>query len=105
MAYKVIRHPLVKNDLLKVTIFIGDYAGYDVAEEKVEEIERSLFSLTDFPHIGTIRGEIYPRLRVIPASSKAVICFTVDDERKAVDVICITYGGANWMARVKERQE
>lgn len=104
MAYKVIRHPLVKSDLFKITIFIGDYAGYDIAEEKVDEIEGSLLSLTDFPHIGTIRSEIYPGLRVIPASGKAVICFTVDDERKVVDVICITYGGADWQARILERR-
>jgi plasmid stabilization system protein ParE len=60
--------------------------------------------LTDFPHIGSIRSEIYPGLRVISAAGKAVICFTVDDETTAVDVICITYGGADWQARIRERR-
>ena len=35
MRYKVTRHPLVRDDLSTMTIFIGEYAGYDIAEKKM----------------------------------------------------------------------
>lgn len=34
MPYEVVRHPLVRNDLLNITTYIGEYAGYDLAEGK-----------------------------------------------------------------------
>ncbi|WP_245458978.1 MULTISPECIES: hypothetical protein [unclassified Rhizobium] len=58
MAYEVHRHPLVRDDLFNITILIGEYAGYAIAESKIEQIEKKLNSLTDFPHIGTIRDDI-----------------------------------------------
>lgn len=104
MTYRVVRHPLVSRDLSTMAVFIGDYAGYDIAEQKIDQIEISLRSLCDFPHIGTIRNEIYPGLRVIPAAGNAVICFAVDEDEREVFVICITYGGADWEARVQDRR-
>lgn len=104
MSYRVVRHPLVRDDVFAITVFIGEYAGYEIAEGKIDAIETTLTALGDFPHIGTVRNEIFPGLRVIPAASKAVICFTVDDDRAEVYIVCISYGGADWQARVKERQ-
>ncbi|WP_421869412.1 type II toxin-antitoxin system RelE/ParE family toxin [Pararhizobium sp.] len=103
MRYKVTRHPLVRDDLSTMTIFIGEYAGYDIAEKKMADIEASLYSLRDFPHVGTVRDEIYPGLRIIPAAGKAVVCFTVSADRSEVYVICVSYAGADWGSRVKER--
>ncbi|MFK0165738.1 type II toxin-antitoxin system RelE/ParE family toxin [Rhizobium sp. NPDC090279] len=74
MAYEIRRHPLVREDLFSITILIGEYAGYDIAESKIEQIEKKLNSLTDFPYIGTTRDDIHPGLRAIPAAEKAVIC-------------------------------
>ncbi|MDM9647614.1 type II toxin-antitoxin system RelE/ParE family toxin [Rhizobium sp. S163] len=104
MAYRVTRHPLVKNDLLDITILVGEYAGDEVAEDKIDLIEQKLRSLADFPRIGTIRSDLYPGLRAIPASEKATVCFTVNDEAQSVFVLCISYGGADWQARVRDRQ-
>ncbi|WP_160010118.1 type II toxin-antitoxin system RelE/ParE family toxin [Rhizobium sp. 18055] len=103
MAYRVTRHPLVKSDLVGISTLVGEYAGYEVAETKIDEIEHKLYSLTDFPKIGTIRDDIHPGLRAVPASEKAVVCFTVDDLTHSVFIICISYGGADWQARVQER--
>ncbi|KAA0699683.1 type II toxin-antitoxin system RelE/ParE family toxin [Neorhizobium sp. P12A] len=103
MPYEVVRHPLVKSDLLNITIFIGEYAGYDLAEAKIEQIEKTLHSLTDFPHIGNRRDEIYKDLRIAISAEKAVICFTVNDETMSIFIVCISYAGADWQARVKER--
>lgn len=41
----------------------------------------------------------------IPAGEKGVVCFTVDERDQSVFVICVTYAGANWAARIKERNE
>ena len=103
MAYEVSRHPLVRDHLFNITILIGEYAGYAVAESKIEQIETTLNALIDFPHIGTTRDEIYPGLRAVPAAEKAVICFTINEQTATVHIICISYAGADWGSRVKER--
>jgi plasmid stabilization system protein ParE len=57
----------------------------------------------DFPKIGSIRSDILPGLRAIPAAEKAVVCFTVDDASLTVFIICVSYAGSDWASRVKER--
>jgi toxin ParE1/3/4 len=103
MRYNVVRHPLVRDDLSTMTIFVGEYAGYDIAEKKISDIEATLLSLRDFPHVGTIRDEVDPRLRIIPSAVNAVVCFTVSDDRREVYVTCVSHSGADWESRVKER--
>lgn len=59
--------------------------------------------LLDYPHIGTVRHDIHPGLRALPAGEKGVICFTVDDRAETVHIICVTYAGADWQARARGR--
>ncbi|WP_115671487.1 type II toxin-antitoxin system RelE/ParE family toxin [Ciceribacter selenitireducens] len=103
MRYKVDRHPLVRRDLMEITRLVGEYAGYDVSRRKMAEFRQTISQFEDFPHIGTLRHDIRPNLRAIPAAGKGVICFTVDDERRTVLIIAITYAGADWSSRVAER--
>jgi plasmid stabilization system protein ParE len=103
MAYKVIRHPLVRQDLARITSLVGEYAGYPAALAKIEAIEDLLNGFVDFPKIGSIRSDILPGLRAIPAAEKAVVCFTVDDASLTVFIICVSYAGSDWASRVKER--
>lgn len=103
MVYEIVRHPRVKNDLLDIVIFVGEYAGYDIAQEKIDQIEASIRSLARFPHTGARRDDIYSSLRVIPSAGKAVICFTTDDATRSVNIVFISYGGMDWQARVQER--
>ena len=103
MTYRVVRHPRVARDLESIADLIADYAGVDVALRKLAEIEACLTRLADTPHIGTIRDEIAPGLRAIPAARKGVVCFVVDDDTREVRVIIITYAGAEWMKVVAER--
>ncbi len=103
MRYKVDRHPLVRRDLMEITRLVGEYAGYDVSRRKMAEFRQTISQSEDFPHIGTLRQDIRPYLRVIPAAGKGVICFTVDDERRTVRIIAIAYAGADWTSRVAER--
>ncbi|MBW8444063.1 MAG: type II toxin-antitoxin system RelE/ParE family toxin [Arenimonas sp.] len=88
---------------MEITRLVGDYAGYDVSRRKIAKIREAINLFEDFPHIGTLRHDIRPNLRAIPAAGKGVICFTVDDERRTVLIIAITYAGADWSRRVAER--
>ena len=55
------------------------------------------------PHKGSVRGEIAPGLRAIPAGRKAVIAFVVDDDAGEVLIYAVTYGGGDWAMRSSAR--
>lgn len=103
MRYKIRIHPEVENDLAEVVAAIAKYAGLAVGLAKIDEIIAFIDTLSDFPKIGTVRDEISPGLRAIPASEKAVVCFKVDDTTATVFVICISYAGSDWMSRIFDR--
>lgn len=104
MRYGIIRHRLIERDLLEITDYIASYAGLAAAKAKVEQITEFISRLADYPKIGSLREELRPGLRAIPAAEKAVVCFTVDDETRTIFIIGISYAGSDWEARVKERQ-
>ena len=103
MTYDIDRHPLVWKDIEDISYFIGDYAGFDVAERKTYEIERTIARLREYPHVGTVRDEIARGLRIASSAEKAVVCFAVNDERRVVRIICVTYAGQDWQRIAKER--
>ena len=103
MAYKIIRHPEVERDLINLVDLIAEFAGVAVAERKLNDVEASLKNLSDTPHIGSLRHEIYPNLRAIPVAEKGVISFIVDDDQKEVLILAITYAGADWISRMSDR--
>lgn len=103
MSYRLYRHPDVEKDLFSIAKLIAEFAGLEIAERKLSEIETTLGLLRDTPHIGTLRNDIYPGLRAIPTARKGVITFVVDDSQKAVYVVSITYAGADWLKRLAER--
>ncbi len=104
MAYQVIRHPQVENDLNDIAELIGDYAGLAIALSKIDGIERDMEGLADLPHIGSLRHEIYPNLRAMPTAEKGVMSFVVDDDKRTVFVLSITYAGTDWMSMVEKRR-
>jgi toxin ParE1/3/4 len=103
MVYDVKYIDDVEHDLFEIYLLIEDYAGPDVARAKLLSFERLFDRLAEFPHIGSIRDDLPPELRVIPAGGKGIVCFTVDDLRQSVMVICASYAGADWVSRVKKR--
>jgi len=103
LNYRIKFHPLVARDLDTIAKAIIDYAGPDIAARKLAEIEAAIATLKTTPHKGSIRDEIAPGLRAIPAGRKAVIAFVVDDDAKEVLIYAITYGGADWIARTGAR--
>jgi len=103
MTYRIIPHPQIEDDLFEITDYVASYAGLAIGQAKVDEILARIDKLKDYPHIGTLRNGM-SGVRVIPAGKQGVICFTVNEAAKTVSVIAITYAGADWQARVRERQ-
>ena len=103
MSHRIRFHPLVARDLDAIAHWIVEHAGADAADRRLAEIERTISSLARTPHKGSIRDEITPGLRAIPAGRQAVIAFTVDDEAGEVFIHAVTYGGADWAARIRSR--
>ncbi len=93
MRYRIRFHPLVARDLDVIARWILDYAGRAAADRTLAEIGSTITSLAQTPHRGSIRGEIAPGLRAIPAGRKAVVAFTVDDKAGEVLIHAVTYAG------------
>jgi len=104
VSYRIRLHPAVSADLDAIVHWLVDYAGLEVAERKLAEIEQAIESLKQVPHKGTIRNEIAQGLRAVPAGRKATIAFTVDDDTREVWVHAVTYAGADWFARSMARR-
>jgi len=103
VSYRIRFHPLVARDLDAIARWFLDYAGPEIAARKLTEIEETIATLRDTPHKGSVRPEIAPGLRAIPAGRKAVVAFVVDDKAAEVLIYAVTYGGADWVARSKAR--
>ena len=99
MTYRIRPHPLVARDLDAIARWILDYAGPDIAARKLAEIEAAIATLRNTPHKGSLRDEIAPGLRAIPAGRKAVVAFVVDDDAAEVLIYAVTYGDADWASR------
>ena len=103
MNYLLRFHPLVEQDLENIVRWIIDQAGPAAAAQRLDEIEETIMGLSRMPHRGSIRSQIAPGLRAIPAGRKAVIAFTIDDTAKEVFIQAVSYGGADWARRSRAR--
>lgn len=104
MRYRVRFHPAVSNDLLGIARSMLPHAGRTTTTRIVSELRDAARSLQDAPHRGSLRHEIIPGLRAIPAARRGVVAFTVDDTTRDVFVHIIVYGGADWVSRVPDRR-
>lgn len=102
--YKILRHPGVERDLFDILDLVAEYSGVDIALRKLSEIEAVVQALAQTPHMGSVRDDIAPGLRAIPAGRKGVVCFVVDDEREEVRIVAIAYAGREWAMRVRTRE-
>lgn len=102
-SYRVRYHEKVADDLNGIAFRLLEYAGPNSAFRIVEELRNVARGLRHVPHRGSLRSELMPGLRAIPASNEGVIAFTVIDDRREVFIHHISYGGADWQDRVIER--
>lgn len=103
MTWRLRFHPLVERDLDRIAQWITDHAGVEAADRTLTEIERTIADLASLPHRGSIREDIAPGLRAIPAARRGVIAFTVDDAAAEVLIHAVTYGGAEWVRQIRSR--
>ena len=103
MSYHLRFHPLVERDLEAIVRWIIEHAGSEAADQRLGEIEQAISNLAHIPHKGSLRDEIAPGLRAIPAGRRAVIAFTVDDTAREVFIRAVSYGGADWVERSRSR--
>lgn len=104
MRYSISRHPLAEGDFERIQDFIAPVAGIQIARRIVREIKERIAGLRDYPNIGTVHSDVRPGLRALLSGDKAVICFTVDDERGVVRIICVTYAGQDWQRIARARE-
>jgi plasmid stabilization system protein ParE len=104
MRYLVRFHPAVSDDLRGIARSMLPYAGRATTARIISELRDAALSLRETPHRGSLRNEIMPGLRAIPAGRRGVIAFTVDDKRGEVFVHVIAYGGADWISRLPARR-
>lgn len=96
-------HPAVSADLRGISRSLIDYAGAETTDRIVTALRGAARALRHAPHRGSIRSEIMPGLRAIPAGERGVIAFSVIDDRREVFIHMISYGGADWQSRVMRR--
>jgi plasmid stabilization system protein ParE len=104
VRYKVRYHPDIGDDLRRIGGSLLPHAGQRSTLRIVTALRDAARRLSDTPHRGTLRAELFPGLRAIPAARRGVIAFTVDDERREVFVCMIAYGGFDWSAHVIARR-
>jgi toxin ParE1/3/4 len=102
--YRITRHPLVERDLDTIQDYIAPFAGVGATLRIMREIRQRITDLAGVPHIGTVRNDVVPGLRAIPAAEKAVVSFTVNNETHTVKIICVTYAGQDWQTIARERE-
>ena len=104
MSYRVRLHPAVADDLTAIVEMIARYAGPQAAERRLHEIEAAVMRLAETPLKGSLRLDIAAGLRAVPAMRKAVVAFTVDEERREVLVHVIGYAGSDWITESARRR-
>jgi toxin ParE1/3/4 len=102
--YAVRLHPAVRSDLDRIAGGLAAHSGWQVAERKLEGFAEALRRLALTPHKGTVRDEIAPGIRAIPAAGRGVVAFVVDDEAREVRVMAIGYAGSDWVSRAASRR-
>lgn len=103
MNYQIELHPRARWELMKIRDSIVDVGGTVASRRIIRAIESAISGLGRVLHNGTLRHEVGPGVRSIPAAKNGVVTFRVDDDTRTVMIIAVTYAGHDWMGRGKGR--
>ena len=97
--YDVYLMPDAIKDLEGIYGYIADKSGFpERAWGYVDKLRQKCRELETAPLRGQQRDDLMHNLRVVPIDKKAVAAFIVDEEKKAVLVLNIFYGGRDYEA-------
>lgn len=97
--YDVYLMPDAIKDLEGIYGYITDKSGFpERAWSYVEKLQQKCRELETAPLRGQQRDDLMHNLRIVPIDKKAVAAFIVDEEKKAVLVLNIFYGGRDYEA-------
>ena len=103
MSYFVVFSPEAEEQIVELYRYIAVAASTEIAARYTEAIVAYCESLRSFPHRGTKRDDIRPGLRITNYKKRAVIAFTVDEER--VSIIGVFYGGQDYETVFRNESE
>ncbi len=92
--FPVVFAPEAVEQLEELEAYIADAASAAVAARYVDAIVSYCETLQTFPLRGAQRDDIRPGLRVTNYKGRAVIAFTVGDDR--VSIVGVFYGGQDY---------
>ena len=91
MKYEVIRTDTADSLIRKIVLYIAENIGYDVAMEKLDELESSIMILGEQPYIGeepkysVLRRQGY-RVLIL---KKDLVFYKVDENKKQVIIYAV----------------
>lgn len=77
-------------------------AAFDRAVRRIQSIQSSGLAIGNAPYQGTRRSDILPGLRYVRREN-AVFWFTLDDERKVVQILAVFFGGQDHIRHMLTR--
>ncbi len=101
--YDVYLMPDAIKDLEGIYVHITDKSGFpERAWAYIEKLRRKCHELETAPMRGQRRDDLMANLRIAPIDKKTVAAFIVDEEKQAVLILNIFYGGRDYEALMSE---
>lgn len=91
MKYTVVRTDTADEQIRKIILYINENFGSEVALQKLDELEESIFHLGDHPDIGIIPryGILRRQGYKVLVLEKNLVFYKVDEERKRVVIYAV----------------
>jgi toxin ParE1/3/4 len=111
MAFEVIRTvqfeydlDFIHDHLVESYVSLGDALSdaFDRADARIEAIEKELETLRQLPYQGTLSTHLGIGFRHV-TKNRAIFYFKVDDERQAILVVAVFFGGQDHGKRILQR--
>ena len=102
--YDVYLMPDAIKDLEGVYGYIADKSGFpERAWAYIQKLRQKCHELETAPLRGQRRDDLMENLRVAPIDKKAVAAFIVDEEKQAVLILNVFYGGRDYELLMSEK--
>ncbi len=104
MSYRVVLSAEARADLEEIADYLESVMAPRPAREYLRSLVEAVERLGDTPQRGTVRDEVLPGLRAIPAHGSTVMVFQIDEALREVRGLRLVPGSADWMGRIRSPQ-